>query len=679
MNPVETVMLVASFFLLAAFLRWRKLPISKALGAAAITLPVCWLCIEYSTQILTCDDSYMFYDVINLRSGGNLIWDGYGALRTTTALTGSLVALAEIAFGFTKDILAVLAKGLHCLWGIALLTIIVDQTYRLYRVSQTYGYYFVVTFCAAAALPVVNLSVHTLNYDLLSMELGALALVWLGAGWRMKSPKLLIACLVAAALAAQEKLIAAPVLWLCTISAAVLFSADQGGSLRSALPRSLKAALVACGIPMLVFLVSFTLVTLVRGGNAPERGLFDALFQPYIFGVWPLLNYSIGAHSITVLYGRYDALWSIAIFSAALAGFSASLILAHRVASRPLCRRLREGLQRTVSARLPRLNFFLLLAICVTGVAATFLLHAKVTPLVAAAPGDYVPFQRWNGVNLFYGASSLAGHLAASAAWACATFVNAFPTIVLSLMLLTWGKRALRKAPHDPAAPVGLHYQDIVAFFTLLAIPLYGVAQIRLTPRYINLFFLLFLVMGGLEMTNWNFRSLKVKTALIGIALALLVIEIVPFRPALVSFRPLWSNPSSAFAATPAFGISPPWHTGWGEEITVAGKRIYRLYAKDCASGGGGIRIFHNYPGFWLRKPPGVELIDIHLGIDACGYNPCDFYLFTRSGTTFSDIPFPSKVAPLLTIDNRGVVKAWVFRGSDLKAAGISFPPRSER
>jgi hypothetical protein len=64
--------------------------------------------------------------------------------------------------------------------------------------------------------------------------------------------------------------------------------------------------------------------------------------------------------------------------------------------------------------------------VTITGIAATFLITARVYPLIPVSEGFYKPQITFNGVCLSYGAKTIAGHTAASVAWACATFVNAF-------------------------------------------------------------------------------------------------------------------------------------------------------------------------------------------------------------------------------------------------------------
>jgi hypothetical protein len=65
-----------------------------------------------------------------------------------------------------------------------------------------------------------------------------------------------------------------------------------------------------------------------------------------------------------------------------------------------------------------------------------------------------------------------------------------------------------------------------------------------------------------------------------------------------------------------------------------------------------------------MRKPP-VKIIKM----DICHnftYNNNDFYIFNRMGISETSLPFPDTVKPYFTIEFRGFVQAWIFRGSDI-------------
>lgn len=303
--------------------------------------------------------------------------------------------------------------------------------------------------------------------------------------------------------------------------------------------------------------------------------------------------------------------------------------------------------------------------VTITGIAATFLITARVYPLIPVSEGFYKPQITFNGVCLSYGAKTIAGHTAASVAWACATFVNAFPSVILLGSLIFWSISAIRK--RNPVNNASRVYVDLLAIASMAAILLFGAFQIPLLPRYINLF----LIAGIIDIASLKLKP-EIKKSVITAGLLLLLIEVLPFSPVPVTFRPFWSNMSEDFNNSPAYGQVPPWCTGWGEEVMLAGKKIVREYQNECGAETR-IRIFHNYSGSWLRKPENVDLVFIRYGFKDYSYDECDFYIFSRSGTTFSFLPFPSEIKPLFTIHDRGIIKAWVFRAVDIKAAGIKF------
>jgi hypothetical protein len=90
------------------------------------------------------------------------------------------------------------------------------------------------------------------------------------------------------------------------------------------------------------------------------------------------------------------------------------------------------------------------------------------------------------------------------------------------------------------------------------------------------------------------------------------------------------------------------------------------------------LRILHNYPGGWIRPPSGVKLIFMDHTFKDYTYGPCDYYILTRKGVTFSPHGFPAHVQPFFTLAERGFQKAWVFRASDLAAAGFVIGERQK-
>ena len=593
----------------------------------------------------------------------NYSWNS-GAFHTSIAVNGPILIILKMITGFTQDVMMLFAKALQCFWGLALISIIADKTHRWYVPKASRSFFYITAFSSAVILPVINLALHTINYDVLSMTLGVLSVVMLGAGFRFGKLKYFAGSVIIAALATQEKLIASPVLFLCTLAFASRLTLTSGSLVRDFLS-ALKASAISVLCGSSVFLLSNISLIIVRNGNTLPGNVFGMIFQPYFLILWPMLRFFNKAVNLISIPLTVEIALLLS-FICILALFSIVLpwIIENLKRNRFL------NIQDCIVLVVKPVKFGLLLVMIVIGTAATFLMKAQVTPLVPVRDGYFTPILTFNGVCLSYGAKTYAGHIAASVAWSCATFVNAFPSVILLTIFLAWAIHA--SGYRRSEVSIRLVYHEIVAVISLICILLFGALQLPLIPRYMNLFYFLFLISGVIDIALFNFRLTKLKRILFTTGLLLLIIEVLPFRPALVTFRPFWSNMPAKFNTDPAYGQVPPWCTGWGEEVMLAGKRIYEEYGHECGSKDE-IRIFHNYSGSWVKKPANVNLVFMAFGFDDYKYEKCDYYVFTRSGTTFSFIPFPSQVEPLFTIDSRGIVKAWVFRAGDLRAAGIKF------
>lgn len=414
----------------------------------------------------------------------------------------------------------------------------------------------------------------------------------------------------------------------------------------------------------------------MRFDNAPEGGVLSALFQPYLMSLWPLVRIFIDPIETAflmknIIKGSNAGLIAAAYcIMASFIGIVSYLLL--RMGKYFKQKKWNNKFRWFFFSKLPFIQFFMLLSMIMIGTVSTFFLNAFYSPLVPVQEGHYIPALTFNGIALAYGAATLVGHTIFSCAFACATFVNAIPTPVMGIIVLIGGLKIIKRK--DEKNNNKIIYLDILSILSLIMILFYGLFQIPLIPRYMNLFLLLFTVTGISGISFVNIKEKTHKYLLLCAWIAVFVIEVIPFRPGLVTFRPLWSNLSEEFNNDPSFGRNPPWYTGWGEEVKLAGERIHNMY-KDSLLSGEKIRVFHNYPGSWIRNPEEIELVHMVPGFDSYEYGDRCFYLFTRAGVSFSNIPFPYNIQPIFTIDDRGFVKVWVFRAKDIREAGIKFAP----
>jgi hypothetical protein len=284
-------------------------------------------------------------------------------------------------------------------------------------------------------------------------------------------------------------------------------------------------------------------------------------------------------------------------------------------------------------------------------------------PYYPVASGAYQG-KLFNKIFVHFGGVTLLSHLIHSAGWAYANFFNAIPTafVVISVVNIY---HIRRKRLYN-----GMISEALFAG-ALLAPLLYGLLQIPVGNRYLNIFLLILLLRilhDFVEEIDLKSRRWLITVFLL---MAGIIVEILPFRPFFGSFRPVWSNYSSSYNRRPNKAVINPWWMGWGEEVFLSGKKI-RRYLKENGSDTGQVTIYHNYLGEWMFKP-GNYILALLDTVSEISYDDNDFFVLNRMGVAQSADEFPESVRVFDNIESRGFVYGWIFRGSDLKKSGFRF------
>lgn len=664
-NAIEYFCFALAICIQAVFLISQKTPTKKLVLTLAVVTPATLLSAASFTQFLSWDESYIFYDIINFHSDRLHQWE-MGAFRTTTTILGPLLGVVQNLTSITKDLMLVATKAAHWLIGIFLITLITDQIHRLF-IKRVPSYLFhIVLFNGAILLPVTGLALKTLNYDLNSMLFGVLGCIWLAAGLQSGGKFHLYASVAALTLAAHEKLIASPLLWVCLFlaTARLAHSAQPSFSWKRLTGRIFGSAALATGISLTLIFISFALVHALKSANGPDLNPHQ-LFMAFESGIWSLKRLFAEYFHFYESDIHYSAPFSLILkiviifMTVAATAFSTYLLLR-------LLRRnseLHPDSIRSVAA----VKTVLLSVLIIVGIVSTYTVETRIWPYIPILDDYYTPTSTFNGIALHYQAKTLLTHTIASTGWACAVFVNAIPTLLLAVLLACCVFAVIDKNIDNRKKMLGL---DISAIFFMLIPFAYGVLQIPLYPRYFNLFLLGTVVTIIPTVFTFPIHSLRMKTVLISVSLILLLMEVYPFRPLGSTFRPLWSNYSDNFHKEPSFGKVTPWYPGWGEELFEAFKVI--SWKKTSEN----IRLFHNFPGSLIRSPENVTIFSMpaEAGRIRYSYGENDYYVISRNGiSTYPDLEFPYSTEPLFTLKDRGFTKAWVFRGSDLEASGFRF------
>jgi len=672
MNAAEWGCCLVCIALQVLLFRFRKRSWSAALTAGVTVLPSAVAASYACAHFLSWDESYIFYDIVNFYGGRLRQWE-FGSFRCTITLLGPLLHAVQSVLPVTKDIVLMGAKALHWCIGVAAVTLVTDQAHRYLFPRTSYRLFHAVTFNGIMLLPVTGLALKTLNYDLLSMMPGVLGCIWCAAGVQPPDKRLLFAGMITLTCASHEKLIASPFLWLSLAVIPVRIAVASKGSFFEMALTALRWSAAAVSASFLTVAASFALVYLTHGPGTPPLNA-DQITACWMSCLWPLSRmFGIAVVPETADVPLHDILYQT---GARMAGIMFMLFIFAVVAGsilRQLNRKERFSAlcRRRLLQVLPYLRIGLTAVVAVSGVIAGYTLQTRIWPLIPVADGHYLPTMTFNGIAHHFGCRTLFTHTIASMLWACSVFVNALPTPFLVLLVAGSMMRVIVKRGENTVESI----RTDILFLMFTSVPLlYGTIQMPLYPRYFNLFLAGSVVtgLGGLQ-GILPIRQVLYAGALPAMVLAATFAEVVPFEPLGAAFRPVWSNYSAAYENGPEFGKVTPWYPGWGEELYCAYEKIEKVYHHRNDT----VTLYYNFPAGLIKPKPGVRLSAMPAGHGTipCSYGENDYYIISRNGvSSYPYIPFPYGVPVLFTVADRGFVKAWVFRGSDLATAGFSFP-----
>lgn len=673
LNSIEILVFIAVLSIQFCRLIIRKIPTGELILTMLCCVPVTYFVSSGCTRFLSWDESYIFYDIVNYRTSTLTQWN-FGSFRTSITLWGPFFSAVQSLTHITKDITLVLVKSVHLIFGVLLITIVIDQLHSCFFAKTRQSIFHAVLFNAVMFLPVTSLALKTLNYDMLSMVLGVLGILLCSAGIVNHSKKRIFSAIIILTLAAHEKLIASPFLWTGMIVSVYALSWPSNKMLLSKLvSRLVMWSFAIPAISLLVIVTSFTYINITNGSSFQ---LFTAqqLLLAYTSSLWPFCNlFHTGSLFFTNSSIQISFFSELIIFLKGflvIAGilFTSSSVLITIVKIIAI-RKMYTAIPR-INRAVSKLNFVVLSLITVTGIVAGYTLKANIWPLISTPDGYYIPQATFNNIALQFRAKTAVGHTLLSSIWACAVYTNALPTVLLSLMLLG----ALITVLSQERYTVN-QANLLLNIFTLICICIpigFGVLQLPLYSRYFNLFLLGATLSLISQTIKWFDTRRRAFLLMYSIGFIFLIIESYPFQPFVASFRPLWSNGSTTVNTHPSPGQATPWYPGWGEELPEAYERLSEYIPTDTEE----IRLYYNFPSALFSLPEKIKTSAMPKGHGQLPYrySDHDFYIISRNGvSTYSYIPFPYDIEPLFTIENRGFVKAWVYCGRDLYNNGFSF------
>ncbi len=614
-------------------------------------IPVLFFLIERSTSFLTVDETYIIRETINLRESILRQWNS-GCLRTTDLIIGPVFSILNEIIDFSKNVnlSKIIAKALHWYIGFLLILYIHFLMDKHFLKNENRELTFIFFLFLLLLFPANSFALVIFNYDLYSMLFAAIGIIYLSVSITDQDKKAALKSLIFCFLAAQEKLNASPLMpvsvFICVYSSYRNSNVFCSPGLRQRLAFLLLRASAAVGITLLLSVSAYLIAGIARWGAIPP---LKYLAYPLTLWTWPLI------HRFAV---QTDGLICVYVLLGEVIG---SVIGSEIIRVIELLLKQKNRMQ--VAADFfhkysDKILLALFISVFTISVITTYTQVRLAGPIIPPSPGHYQP-PSFNNIYIHFDAPDMLSHTFRYVLSAYAVFFNALPTALI--LLLIYCLSALKNRSSF------IWY--IIGFGILAAPLLYGLTLTPVGIRYLNiplLFFPLFvLYLFDKIIINKKYRIIAVIVTILAV-----FSEIVPFRPVFAGFRPVWSEYYDEFNSRPSVGKYGFTWPGWGEELMLAGKKIEQM----CFDGKikcDDIRLYYLNIGEWLDPKIPVEILHIESSRPGLRFTENDYYVFNRDVVILNAINGLDKLLantrPFFTIDFRGNIQAWVFRGDQFR------------
>ncbi len=659
LNQYEAVTLTISFIVLMAYVAWFHRD-WRTLALAPVLLLAIYLSVERMSQFLTTDETFTLIDTIYTVP---LSPDIEGTqwfkakFRTSTVVFGALSMLRHRFFPGT-EILTVqfIMKCLHWLLGFVSLLPIHYLVARYFIDRKAWLPFTAMFFPLAMLLPSSDLAFKMFNGDLLSMLWGVLALLMITVAYRRQHPLLALGSVVVAFLAAQEKLIASPILLICAgIYVTIVAKLNQRLQLGI-----IKGVVLAFGIPLVVALTEVAVLGVMRNGQNVMDYLVTAA-EPFSSWVWVILNSSSGPMTSGNLALPTVQITLLTVISAAAVGVGATVFL--YLERLPL-----KLMLPTVSGWLQTVSLILVPLILIGSATVTFRFTEALAAQRSMAPflDGYISPADFNGRFWYPMPTTRPIYLLLFTGYAYAQlYVNAIPTVV-------WVCIALLAVAVQLGWP-SLRRRSIVleaALLSLLLVPLVlALGEVQAVDRrYGNLFVFLLVLILLVKLLNRIGDRSRLTQVTAAIVVVGLFVEIWAFRPMLGAFRPFWLNFDDTRSSLITLWHADPIWIGYGEEAMLVGEQI----ELDCAHRPAEpCTMWSLFVGDWLVEESDLEQRRSRSDPSEWTYTESDYYIYNRHAA-LDGWTIPA-VEPVMVISQRGYIQANIYRGDQLAAIDFRF------
>lgn len=645
MQTVEMVMLIVSCFVMLLYFKSHNYEWKECLLAVVCFLPILFFSLNMMTEIVTADEpTYMpaVTDIVAIKNMGGVAEKFINQYKMSQMIIGTMFLCIPQSLKSqmgTSDIW-VLYKSIHWIVSfiIVLITVHIFDKYIL-KGEKRRKLISVAILGALLGLPLSCLLFKVTNYDGLSTYLIILGYIMLWAGIKESKVLMGVLSIVVMGLGVMEKGPDLPY-WMLGI---VIFTFYQIKELKT-VGRKISTAGISVIVAVFASIVSsfcyFGITHLLQGGFYRELLLNDILYS---------FTGTLGNISFLAELAK-TPVWALMLMIMVMVTCAIAL----------------EEIMSLISRKVETLDLLLgisvgiLSIVVVVGVVAAYLLPVRVSPFLAIEEGCYNQGYAFNSVVNHFGAKTYLGHIMSRFAYVCAVIMANYPSIVI--IILGGIAVIFCKKMYDERTLVGALM--LGGFFAILFV--FVLLDLPTDARYYSVPLIMIVVICayfcGLYIPSNYIRRI----AIIGV-FVLYCIEMLLYMPNVKAFSPVWLCHDDEYNKEIRTGVV---HAGevmfWGEEIALGGRKIQNLVEEDGVYAPENITVYSNYGITWPGNP-GYQIYKIGKATEGYLFDETAYYLLNKFMLYRDTVPkFIYEVSPVLTIEHKGEVGAWIYRGDQL-------------
>lgn len=305
-----------------------------------------------------------------------------------------------------------------------------------------------------------------------------------------------------------------------------------------------------------------------------------------------------------------------------------------------------------------KVDALLLTSGIIGGGISAYLIPLRIAPFLEIEKGKYLSTDSFEGWIYHYGAKTPVGHFIAKMGYQWATIIADLPTAITILCLI--GSVLLLVRIHDEyELPLSLLLSSALGILVL-----YSIAGLPVDAKYYS--YSIFVIGMCAIYVTCKYDMFE-KKYLIGCYYLLCSIEMILFIPNIKPFSPIWLWHRHEHNIEVRRG---QWYAGevyfWGEQNAIAGNIIEKLVKPSTKKED--VTIYSNYFTVWPGNP-GYNLVRLQSQEEnKLRFDKNAYYVISKFTLFRSDTPrYLYEVKPLATIDYKGEVGAWIYRGDQLK------------